>query len=365
MRFRTEKGELVKTIQRVQNAIASKSTLPILSNILLEAENSKMRITATDLDLGISSTMPIESEVNGAMTLPAKKFLDIIKELPENTPAVISSKKNNIVTVECGKVVFKVVGLPKSEFPQPPEFKNKKSITMPQKLLKSMISMTLFAVSRDETRYILNGILFVIRNGVVKLIATDGRRLAVVERSMPTDSPDETKVIIPTKAIQEIQRLLGDEGDVKVVFDENQAMVELKDTVVISRLIEGEFPNCEQVIPQEAQEKVRVDRDQFLAATRRASLFTNQDSMAIKLDISKNRMAVSKNTPYMGEVREELDINYKGRDISIGFNPYYIIEVLKNIDNPEIAFEIMDSDKPGVIRIGSEYVYVVLPMQIT
>ena len=365
MKFKTNKDQLFKTIQKVQNAISSKNTLPILSNILLEAHKDIIKITATDLDIGISSTMAIKPEKEGAITLPAKKFLDIIKELPDGVDVSLSTKKNNVTTIESGRIVFKIVGLPKDEFPQPPDFKNKDAITLPQSFLKNIISITAFAVSHDDTRYVLNGVLFVIKNKTIKVVATDGRRLAVVEKPLPKETAVEKKIIIPTKTIQELNRILQEEGEIKILFDENQILFDLGDTFIISRLIEGEFPSYEQVIPKEIKEKIVIDKSALLAAAKRASIFTNQDSMAIRLDISKDKMAVSKNTPYTGEVREELGASYKGKDLSIGFNPNYIIEVLKNIDVKEVELELTDTDKPGVIRLGNEYVYVVLPMQIT
>lgn len=364
MRFTTTKNDILKTIQKVQNAISPKSALPILANILLEAQKNRIKLTATDLDIGISSHTAIKPEIEGAITLPAKKFIDIIKELPDLGDIIITTKKNNITTIECGKIVFKIIGLPKDEFPQPPDFKNKDSVTLPKKLLRNIISLTAFAVSKDETRYILNGVLFMIKRKTIKLVATDGRRLAVVEKEMPKETILDKKLIIPTKTIQELNRLLEGDGDVEILFDENQVLFNLGDTVIISRIIEGEFPNYEQVIPKEVKEKIVVDKDALMAATKRASILTNQDSMAIKLDVSKNKIAISKNTPYMGEVREEISANYKGKDITVGFNPNYIIEVLKNIDTKEVELELADNDKPGVIRLGNEYVYVVLPMQI-
>ena len=365
MKFKTDKAQLLKITQKVQNAISSKATLPILSNILLELQGNLLKITATDLDIGISSTIEIKPEDEGAITLPAKKFIDIIKELPDSQEISFSTKKNNVATIECNKILFKIIGLPKDEFPQSPEFKNKNTITLPQKFLKNMIAITAFAVSKDETRYVLNGVLLTIKNKTIKLVATDGRRLAVMEKKLQGETTINEQVIIPTKTIQELNRLLGEEGEVKILFDENQVLFDLGGTLIVSRLIEGDFPNYEQVIPKEVKEKVVVERNAFLSAAKRASILTNQDSIAIKMDISKNRMAISKNTPYMGEVKEELSVVYKGRDISVGFNPGYIIEVLKNIDSNTVEFELADNDKPGVIRLGSEYVYVVLPMQIT
>ena len=365
MKFKTDKENLLKILQIVQSAISSKTTLPILSNILLEAHKNSIKMTATDLDIGISSAIPLKPEMEGAITLPAKKFFDIVKELPKDNEINIFTKKNNMITIECDKAVFKIIGLPKDEFPQTPDFKNKETIELPQEFLKNMISMTVFAVSNDETRYVLNGLLMIIKSKTIKFVSTDGRRLAVVEKKLPKETLLEKKVIIPTKTVQELCKILKDDGVVRVLFDENQILFDTDETVIISRLIEGEYPNYEQVIPKEVDEKVSVGKDTLLAATKRASLFTHQDSLAIKLDVSKNRMVISKNTPYMGEMKEELGVSYAGKEISVGFNPHYIIEVLKNIEDEEVGLELVDSEKPGVIRLGGEYVYVLLPMQLT
>lgn len=364
MKFRTNKEELLKTIQKIQNAVPSKNTLPILGNVLLETENKFLRLTTTDLDIGISSLLSINPENQGAITIPAKKFFDIIKELPDKNDILITAKKNNIATIECGKIIFKVMGLPKEEFPQIPVFTNKEVISIPQGTLKYMINLTIFAVSRDETRYVLNGILFVIRDKKIRLVATDGRRLAVAEKELPKQTLIEKQVIVPTKTVQEVNRLLKDTGSVNIIFDENQIKFDLEDTVVISRLIEGDYPNYEQVIPKEYDEKIVVDKEPFLAAIKRASLLANPDSLAVKLDITRDRILISKNTPYMGEIKEEIRTSYKGKDISIGFNPFYFIDVLKNLDIEKVNLEIVNAEKPGVIRVGRDYVYIVLPMQI-
>lgn len=363
MKFNALKEDLLKTTQTVQNAISAKSSLPILSNILIEADKNNIRFTATDLDMGIISLLSIKPEIQGAITMPGKKFLDIIKELPDKSNVSITAKKNNMIVIECGKAFFKIIGLPKDEFPQTPQFKENESITLEQKFLKEMLVMTAFAVSRDETRYVLNGVLFIIKDDVIKLVATDGRRLAVIERRLPQKTSKERRVIAPATTIQELSKILKDEDSVKVSFSENQVLFDMGKTRVISRLIEGEYPNYEQVIPKEVKDKVKLSRETFLSAAKRANIFTNQDSIAIKMDISKNKMVISKNTPYIGEAKEELNIDYKGKDISIGFNPVYLMDVLKNVSIDEIGLELSEPDRPGVIRIGEEYVYVVLPMQ--
>lgn len=363
MKLNTTKDILLKGIQNTQNAINTKSSLPILSNILIEAENDNTVLTATDLDIGITTTIPIKADVAGSVTIPAKKFFDIIKELPESE-ILISVKKNNLVNIECDSCAFKIMGLPKDEFPQLPEFKDRDSVVLPQKKLKEMLGMTSFAMSRDETRYVLNGVLLIIKPSFIRVVATDGRRLAVAEYKIQLPKTQERKAIIPAKTVGELSRVLGDDGDIKISFGENQAAFNVGQTKIISRLIEGEFPNYEAVIPKEMKEKLSAPREKLIAALKRVALFTNQESMAVKMDISRDKMVLSKSTRDIGEVREELGVDYKGKELSIGFNPDYLIDMLKAIDQETVGIELTDAEKPGVVRAKDEYVYVVLPMQI-
>ena len=365
MKFNITKDVLLKGIQEVQSAISTKSSLPILANILIEATEESLILTTTDLDIGVTSKISIKPQITGAITIPAKKFLDIIKELPDGETISVSVKKNNLVNIECGKSVFKIMGLPKEEFPQLPEFKDKDSLTLQQKKLKAMLRLTGFAISHDESRYVLNGVLFVIKPTHIRLVATDGRRLAVIEDKVQLPKTLERKFIVPTKAVVELDKTLGEEGEVKIFFSDNQIFFDMGKTRLVSRLIEGEFPNYEQVIPKEAKEKLVVTKNSFLSAIKRAALFTNQDSAAVKMELGKDKIIISKSAPYLGEARVEVDAEYKGKDISVGFNPDYLVDLLKNINDEKVEFEVTDPEKPGVVRIGTEYIYVVLPMQIT
>jgi DNA polymerase-3 subunit beta len=364
MKFSATKDELLKGVQSVQTAINPKSSLPILSNILIEAEDSGVMFTTTDLDIGMVSKTAIKPSVAGAITVPAKKFSDIIKELPDNDPISISVKKNNMVSIECGSSSFKIMGLPKEEFPQIPEFKNKESITLPQNMLKKMIDMTSFAASHDEARYVLNGILAVIKSTHLRFVATDGRRLAVIEEKMQLPKALERKVIIPTKAANEMSKILSGDGDAKIYFGENQIFCDAGNVRLVSRLIEGEFPNYEQVIPKEVKDKFVVPKNTFLGAIKRVALFTNPDSMVVKVELSRDKAIISKSAPHLGEAQVEIAAEYKGKEMAVGFNPDYLIDALKNIDQESISFELAEADKPGAIRIGTDYVYVVLPMQL-
>ncbi|PIP67881.1 MAG: DNA polymerase III subunit beta [Candidatus Omnitrophica bacterium CG_4_9_14_0_2_um_filter_42_8] len=362
MKIKILKQVFLRNIQHVQNIISSKSSLPILSNILIEAEKNKVVLTTTDLDIGISSALETEVEEEGAITIPAKRFNDIIKELPDEDIS-ISTMKNNSMVIKCSKCFFKIIGLPKEEFPKLPEFKDEPSVVIKQSVLKNMIAMTHFSMSRDETRYVLNGALFLFKGKKLAIVTTDGKRLSFVKKDLEKDGLNKA-IVIPSKTIYELNRILNDEGDVKIVFSENQVKFDLKNITVISRLIEGDFPNYEQVVPKEPQEKIIINRGLFLDGIKRAALLTTQDSQSVRFEILKNKIVVSKSSPNIGEVREELDTVYKGHEITVGFNPGYVMDALKVIPQDEIALEVFGPDKPAVIRIEDWFLYLVLPMQL-
>ncbi|MEW6101314.1 MAG: DNA polymerase III subunit beta [Candidatus Omnitrophota bacterium] len=363
MKFKSDKEILLNGIQTVQNIITPKSALPILSNILIETQTGKIRLTATDLDIGISCVIPVEIQEQGNITIPAKRFNDIIRDLPHNEVNIVT-KKNNLINIETETCQFKIMGLPKEEFPKLPEFKDKEAIKIEQENLKEMLGLTSFAVSLDETRYILNGILFKLSKNNLTLVATDGKRLAIIERKLNQSIDREISIIVPIKTINELSRNLKDESEVSLILGNNQALFDLGDVVVISRLIEGEFPDYTQVIPAASEHKFKIDRSQFLLAVKRASLLATPDYQAVKLEIFKNKLVLSKSTPDIGESREEVPIEYQGKEMVIGFNPAYLTDVLKNLTEETVEFEVTDSEKPGVLRING-YIYIVLPMRLS
>ncbi len=363
MKFRTSKENLLTAIQKVQSVITAKSVLPILSNILLETQGGSLRLTATDLDIGISCLIPVNILEQGMVTVPAKRFGDIIKELPSDD-VLVNIKKNNQVTIDTGSCQFKILGLPADEFPKLPEFKDKEVIKISQAGLKHILSLTSFAVSFDETRYILNGILFKIHKNKLTLVATDGKRLAVAEGVLAKETDKDVRIIIPFKTIQELNRNLKEDGDVSMVLGNNQVLFDLGGVIVISRLIEGEFPDYAQVIPPASDSKMSVEREKFLLSVRRAALLSTPDYQAVKLEFFKDKLVVSKSTPDIGESREELQVQYRGKEMMIGFNPVYLLDVLKNLNTPQAELEVTDSEKPAVVR-ASNYTYVVLPMRLS
>ena len=362
MKIKVSKEKLLEGIQIVQNIVSSKATLPILSNILLEIKGKDLKINTTDLDIGISCGIPVDIIEEGAITIPAKRFSDIIKELPSGDISIYV-KKNNQVDIEGEKCRFKLIGLPREEFPKFPEFKDKEIIKIEQAVLKEMIRLTSFAVSHEETRYILNGILLEISDNNIKMVATDGKRLAKADNKILTPTKKDISVIIPIKAIQEIFRNLQDEGHVSFILGNNQVLFDINGILIATRIIEGDFPNYNQVIPSPAAIKIKIHTQKFLSAIRRANLLATPDFQAIKLEVFTDKIVVSKITPDVGESREEVPIQYSGKEMIVGFNPQYLIDVLKNIDCEVVDLELLGPDKAAVIRLET-YLYLALPMRI-
>ena len=363
MKFKINKETLLSGIQTVQNIITSKTALPVLSNILIETQSGKLKLTATDLDIGISCVIPVDIGEPGAITIPAKRLSDIIKELPEGEIDV-TTKKNNLVIIESVNCQFKILGLAPEEFPKLPEFKDCQVINLEQSALKRIFNLTSFAVSADEARYVLNGLLFCFHKNALTVVATDGKRLAIYEEKLQQGADQELKIIIPIKTVQELNRNLQDSGVVSLVLGHNQALFDLGRVVIISRLIEGEFPDYKQVIPAVSDNKMKVAREDFLLAVRRAALLSTPDYQAVKLEVFKDKLVISKSTPDVGESFEEVGVEYKGKEMVIGFNPHYLIDLLKNLQEEQITLELIDTEKPGVVRTQG-YTYIVLPMRLS
>lgn len=362
MKVKITKDDLMQGIQTVQNIVATKATLPILSNMLIETKKDTLRLNTTDLDIGISCEIPVEIIEDGAITIPAKRFSDVIRELPAGD-VIIHARKNNQIEIEGSNCRIKLMGLPKEEFPKFPEFKDREAIRIKQADLKEMFRMTSFAVSHEESRYVLNGILMEMAGNVVRLVATDGKRLAKAERILTQPVIKDAAVILPIKAVAEVNRNLKDDGDVVFVIGLNQVLFDINGVLIATRIIEGDFPNYQQVIPKVSAPKIVLNTVNFLAAIRRANLLATPDFQAVKFEIFKDKLVVSKTTPDIGESREELLVTYTGTEMVVGFNPQYMIDVLKNISDENIEMEILGVDKPCVIR-KENYLYLALPMRL-
>lgn len=364
MKFSVSKEKLLQGLQTVQNVVSTRTTLPILSNVLLQAEDGILRLTTTDLDVGVRGGIEAQIEKPGATTLPARRLFTIVRELPA-AEVQIDIDTKNVATIRSGASFFKILGLPEEEFPPLPKFENAKTFTIQQKDLRDGLKKTSYAISTDETRYVLNGILCSFKDNKLTLVATDGRRLALVDIELEFPRSQEVDIIVPTKAVTELQRLLGEEGDVKMTVGENQVAFELNETLLVSKLIEGNYPNYRQVIPAETKERVTLERETFLSSVHRVSLLSSEKSNSVKLVFSKNNIDITANTPDVGEARESLAVQYKGKDFQIAFNPAFLMDPLRNLNNDEVYLDLIDEMSPGVLKIQSPFLYVLMPMRIS
>lgn len=358
------KESLISGLQSVQNVVAQRSSLAILSNALLVAENGKLTISTTDLDMGIRVTIPCEVVKAGSTTLPAKRFFSIIRELPA-VELTLEINDENQATIRAASSYFKILGLPPEDFPAFPKTEGARQFKLTQGVFRDMLRRTAYAISNDESRYVLNGVFLSFHDAKLTMVATDGRRLALVEHEMEFAKGNETDAILPTKAVNELQRILGQDEPLTISIAENQISFDLGETYIVSKLVEGKYPNYKQVIPPEAKDRVVIERELLLNATRRVSLLSNDKTNSIRLTFSQNNLDIASNTPEVGEAKESLPVNYKGKEFTISFNPAYLQDPLRHIDSDEIFFDFIDELSPGVIKYSKPFLYVIMPMRTT
>jgi DNA polymerase-3 subunit beta len=364
VKLKVTKEAILDGLQRVQNIVSTRTTLPILSNVLIQASDGGLKLTTTDLDVGVRCRVEAEVTKEGSTTLPARKLFSILKEVPA-AEIEIEVDDRNAASIRCGSSFYKIMGLPEEEFPRFPESGAGKALKIEQTVLRDMLKKTAYAVSNDETRYVLNGVFMGLKGDKITVVATDGRRLALMEHDIEIPKGAEAELILPTKAVNELERLLADKGDVKLSIGENQIVFELDGTTLASKLIEGTYPNFRQVIPTETKERIPLERELLLAALHRASILASEKSQSVKLNFAKNTLTITATTPEVGEAKETLSINYKGKEITIAFNPQYMMDPLRNLDADEVFVELTDELSPGVIKVNAPFLYVLMPMRLS
>src|SRR6202453_2319606 len=369
MNLSIAKEQLIHGLQSVQNIVSSRTTLPILSNVLLGAGDNKLEFTATDLDVTISCSVEAAVKKKGATTVPVKRLFGIVRELG-NPEIELEVDEKNACSIRAGASFYKIHGLSADEFPPFHSVNNEKKITLPQEKFKGMLRKTSFAISTDESRYVLNGIFISLKDHKMTMVATDGRRLALVDEEVDISEKSSGEFIVPAKAVGELNRLLQEKGEVEIKFGDNQASFALKDdkgfsVLLITKLIEGNYPNYRQVIPGEAKERIPLVREEFLQALRRAEIMTSEKANSVKLTFGKNNLAITANSPEVGEARETLAVNYKGKEMAIAFHPRYLIDALSALSEDEVFFELIDELSPGVLKINGPFLYVVMPMRLS
>ncbi len=369
MNLTISKEQIMNGLQAVQNVVGTRTTLPILSNVLLRAEDQRLELTATDLDVTITCAVEASVKKGGSTTVPVKKLFGIVRELG-NAELDMEVDDKNVCTIRSGPSFYRINGLSADEFPPTPNFKEDKKVVLSQQTVKGMMRKTSFAVSTDESRYVLNGIFLTLKDHKMTMVATDGRRLALVDEEVDVTEASHGEFIIPAKAVGELNRLLQEKGDVEIRYAENQASFNLKDekassVLIVTKLIEGNYPNYRQVIPAETKERIGLLREEFLHALKRAEIMTSEKANSVKMSFSSNKLEITANSPEVGEAKETLAVNYKGPDLAIAFNPKYLIDPLNALAQDEVFIELIDELSPGVLKINGPFLYVVMPMRLS
>lgn len=376
MRLTIPQPQLLKHLQIVERAVNDRSTLPILANVLIETTDNELTLTATDLDVGIQCRFPLTPPVErGAVALPARRLTSIVRELSVEG-VVLEAKKNATATLSCGSSSFRIPGLPAEDFPVLPPPEPAEAVVLPQGVLKMLLSSTAHAMSMEETRFILNGALLSTKplaapglqteKRSLTVVATDGRRLAIACAPVNELPEEPFQVVIPAKTVRELSRLLQEDAeDVTMTpLRDNQLAVRFGGVTIMTRLIEGQFPQFDKVIPAPSKERLTCNRQGLMDAIRRASLMTTATSQAVIFELAQDRLTISKESAEHGSAREELSVAYAGEAMAIAFNPEFWLDVLRVLDVEEVAVEISGAERPAVIRQAG-FLYLALPMKIS
>ena len=368
MEFKIQKTEFLKGLYPAQGIADRKSTLPILANVLLRSDGKeRVLVAATDLTVGVSAELPCKVEKEGGLTLGAKHLFDIVKALP-GEDLVLRRADNNWAEIKSGKAEYRLVGMADRDFPKLPNHREVTFAKLDAGALRDMVGKTIFSASTDETRYHLNGVLFECDGKRARMVSTDGHRLSKVERDFPGGPKLAQGVIIPRKALAEVQRVLeGHDGPCELGLHQGHLFTRVGALALSAKLIDAQFPPYEAVIPKQHDKTVTVGRTALLDALRRISIMASDRTFGIKLHVDDGSMTITSDNPDLGEAKEELDADIKGGKLTVGFNARYLIDVISNIDDEEVKLELGGELDPGVIRPGSpknEYLGVIMPMRI-
>ena len=365
MKLKITKDAMLTGLQRVQSVIGPRTTLPVLQNILFKAEKDKLWLLATDLDLTVRTGVAAEVAKAGATTLPARRCAGLFKELPPGDIELDTDDKDQ-TSIRSGSAFFKIIGISEDEFPPSPRFEAAKNYTLDQGTFRDMLRNVSCAASTDESRYVLNGILLSFRGDKLAVVATDGRRMALYEQEVEFPKEAEADLIIPAKTVNELLRTLGEKGAIRIQATDKQVAFEFDDMYIMSKLMEGSYPNFRQVIPAQGKdlERIKLEREALLTTVRRVAVVASEASNSVRLSFSKNKLEVSANAPDVGEAREVLPIEYTGKAISVAFNPMFLMDPLRNLVSDEVFMELTNDLSPGVLKCNVPFLYVLMPMRL-
>jgi DNA polymerase-3 subunit beta len=372
MEFSISKETFTKALQKVQGIVEKRNTMPILSNALIEASNGMLHVTATDLEVGMKSSYPVNITKEGKITVSAKKIFEIIKELSDEE-ITFSTKENDWIEIHCGKAHFNIVGLSPDEFPYFPKINDNIFVNISNSFLNEMIEKTAYAICSDETKFNLNGIFIKAADeggkSIIRMVATDGHRLSVAEKEFEGAISSELNkgVIFPKKGIYELKKITEEEnGDILMGFMDNSAVIKKDNTVIVMRLIDGEFPDYTKVIPANNDKKVTVPREALLHSLRRMAILSSEKFKGIKLDVQSGSIEISSSNPELGDAREEQEVDYDSTPLSVRFNARYLIDVLTVLRDDKVELNLRDELSPIIMKATGkdDFISVIMPMRL-
>ncbi len=374
MKFKINRDHFANGLAQVLNVVGSKATMPILSNVLIEAGKDHVTLTTTNLDLGIRVKIKAEVKETGAITLPVKRLATIVRELP-NLDVALDTSATHQAKLSSGGSTFKIMGIAKDEFPPLPDFGEEKVFTLSQEDLATMLQNVAYAQSTDETRYILNGVYFNFKDAKLALVATDGRRLALVSKDLEVPAASAGSIILPAKTVAELTRLLGKGDRLKVSFNDRKASFQIatdKDTsglvdhvYLYSKVVEGSYPNYQQVIPKETHQRIKLERELLQQCVHRAALVCSEKANSVKIKLTGNLLEIFAQSPDFGEAHESMAVAYSGPELQVAFNPAFLLDPLGALTKDEVFLELKDEVSPGVFKTLENFVCVIMPVRLS
>lgn len=370
MEFTVRKFDFLQELTLIQGVVERKTTIPILANVLVRAADGELEILATDLDIGLKSVCPAKITTAGSVTLPAKRIYEIVRALPDKE---IKFKRGdgNWITITCGSSRFRMAGLPQEDFPAIPEPKGK-TVKVDPEVLGKLITRTVFAISTEDSKYTLSGALMLIKPGSITMVATDGHRLAHIEKTDAfEDVSEEIRVLVPKKAMGELVKMIAEGGEAqKIGFsrDDNHLFFDMGRRLLVARMLTGQFPNFEAVLPRNNDRTITIDREEIAGAIRRVAILSDERSRTVRFSLGKGILEVTASHSDLGEAHETLEVNYAKEELQVGFNYQYLLDFLATAEETQINFEFKDGESAAQLRAASgpdyNYRYVVMPMRI-
>ncbi len=364
MKIKVNKEAMIECLQKVQSVINPRNALPVLSNVLMKAQDGKLELTATDMSLTVRATLEAEVMEPGVTTLPAKRIFGVFRELSVEE-AEMDVSDQNIASIQAGSSYFRIHGISEADYPNLPEMVDPQTYSIDQAAFRNMLKLTSYSASVDANRPLLNGVLLSFKGGKLSVVATDSRRLALVEHEVEFPADAGMDLIVPLKTVEELIRTLGESGPLKILATPKQIAFEFDRILIVSKLVEGTYPNFRQVIPQSNGDRVSMERETLLTGVRRTSQLVIDAVSGVKLTFTKNRLEILATAPEIGEARETMDVKYNGPDIGISFNPAFLMDPLKALTTDEVYLDLTDDTSPGVMRSSISFVYVLMPIRVS